>query len=264
MKFKSIIYSLGLTLAAACAVQANAQKVELLGFTVGDRASQIKARVNLQGKELTDVTTYSYDMTNGASQTSTSYALVDGKYLAAAPKSIINNTAMDALGHLFESYINTTATDYSRMLVAAGLEIFQRSREVLEGSCEASYVDFKNLMNASTIAGMAISHTSTSIPHGLSYSLTYELGVPHGKAVGYFLSGYLKDARREDRDYVLNGAGFSSLSDFEEFYVKSCGVLAPEQSVIESGIEKLLLNRAKLKNCPYEVTEAVLKRIAMI
>ena len=192
------------------------------------------------------------------------FALVDGKYLAAAPAHIVNNTAMDALGHLFESYINTNATDYSKMLVTAGLGIFQRSREVLEGIREASYADFKNLMNASTIAGMAISHTSTSIPHGLSYSLTYELGVPHGKAVGYFLAGYLKGADSEDRNYVLKGAGFSSIDDFEEFYVKSCGILTPERSVIENGIEKLLPNRAKLKNCPYEVTEDVLKKIAGI
>ena len=45
-------------------------------------------------------------------------------------------------------------------------------------------------MQACTLGGMAISHTGTSLPHGLSYRVTCELGTPHGKAVGMFLDVY--------------------------------------------------------------------------
>ena len=34
-------------------------------------------------------------------------ALCDGKYLISAPKRIIANTAVDALGHMIESYIKS-------------------------------------------------------------------------------------------------------------------------------------------------------------
>lgn len=46
--------------------------------------------------------------------------------------------------------------------------------------------DYSNFLLASTLAGMAIAQTGTTIPHSLSYAITYELGVPHGIAIRYF------------------------------------------------------------------------------
>ena len=40
------------------------------------------------------------------------YALLDGKYLTGAKKEILVNTAVDALGHFIESYVNTNATPF--------------------------------------------------------------------------------------------------------------------------------------------------------
>ena len=54
---------------------------------------------------------------------------------------------------------------------------------------ERTVEDCDRLLLASTIAGMAITHTGTALPHGLSDHLTYENHVPHGRAVGYFLPG---------------------------------------------------------------------------
>lgn len=67
-------------------------------------------------------------------------------------------------------------------------------------------------MQASVLAGMAIAYTGTSIPHGLSYTLTYENGVPHGKAVGVFLSGFLKKyGDSTEAEYVVK-----QLLDFDD------------------------------------------------
>lgn len=189
-------------------------------------------------------------------------SLTDAKYLTSAPKSLIANTAVDALGHLFESRINSNATECSNIIVDAGLKIWKRSRDVLEGAREPEYEDLRNMMNASTIAGMAISHTSTSVPHGLSYCLTYDCGVPHGKAVGYFLSGYIKKAEREEREYVLNGAGFKDVSDFESFFKAVCGEVKRDEGAIERGVKALWENKQKLKNCPYPVTLDMITKIA--
>ena len=48
-------------------------------------------------------------------------ALIDGKYVSGAPAQILANTTMDALCHLYESYIHTAATDFSRMCAEAGI-----------------------------------------------------------------------------------------------------------------------------------------------
>lgn len=77
----------------------------------------------------------------------------------------------------------------------------QKNISVLLGD-EADYEAYDSLMLASCLAGMAITHTGTSIPHGLSYYLTYNKDIPHGKAVGLFLPGYLKVIQKEMPDEV--------------------------------------------------------------
>ena len=53
------------------------------------------------------------------------YALVDGKYLASAPKKILVNTSVDSLGHLIESYINLGASPFSRMISEYGMALWK-------------------------------------------------------------------------------------------------------------------------------------------
>lgn len=83
MKANIIKYFAASTLALAGIFCSKAQSVEILGFTNNERASQIKAKIDLGGKTLSGVRTYSYDMTNGASYTSADYSVVDNTYLSA-------------------------------------------------------------------------------------------------------------------------------------------------------------------------------------
>ena len=189
------------------------------------------------------------------------YGLIDAGYLAYAPKQVICNTAVDALGHLIESYINSNATDYSRMLNEKALEVWSRSIPYLTGAREALPTDYSNLMNASCMAGMSISHTGTSLPHGLSYPVTYTMGMPHGAAIGYFLYGYLKYAPAKARDFVLNRAGFKDLDAFGMFYEQVCHPGNVDPAILERSVDVVINNPAKLKNCPYQVTETMLRDI---
>ena len=189
------------------------------------------------------------------------YALVDSKYLKAAPRSVICNTAMDAFAHLCESYINTNATEISRMLSDKGFEIWARCKDVLSGDKTPDEADLDDLMNASTLGGMAISHTGTSLPHGLSYQLTYNTGMPHGMAVGYFQAGYLKESPIQLREHVLKMSGFESAEELAEFYRKICEPGTAPDRILEMALEDVISNEAKLRNCPYTVTEDILRRI---
>ena len=188
------------------------------------------------------------------------YALVDGKYLEKAPRSLLVNPAVDALGHFIESYINTNATEYSRMLCAYGMEIWSSCKNVLIGA-PASEDDYERLMCASTIAGMAISHTGTAIPHAMSYYLTYEKGVPHGKAVGYFLPGYLAESKTFIKRKVLNLIGFPDIQYFRSFIQTLIGAMEVEDDLIDRAVHGMMGKPEKLKNVPFEVTEEMLYRI---
>ena len=189
-------------------------------------------------------------------------SLVDGKYLKTAPMTVIRDTAVDALGHLWESYINAGATDYSRMFVKEGLAAWKESKGILRDLRQPQEADYQNLMHASTLAGMSIAHTGTSLPHGLSYAVTYETGMAHGKAVGHFLAGYLAESPEALREAALSMAGFESLEDYERFYHQVCGKETLPEELLERTVGDLLANSAKLKNSPYPVNETVLRRMA--
>ena len=150
-------------------------------------------------------------------------ACIDPEYLSAAPESVIKNTAVDALGHMIESYFNSKATDFSRMLCQYGISVWAENISVLLGD-EADYEAYDSLMLASCLAGMAITHTGTSIPHGLSYYLTYNKDIPHGKAVGLFLPGYLKVIQKEMPDEVSEVLAMLGFDEIEQCAAAVAGV----------------------------------------
>jgi len=123
-------------------------------------------------------------------------ALLDPGYLTFASDKVLRDTAIDAMGHMIESYINTTATDESRKDAVEGLGYWRKARAVMDGSRDMR--DLTNMLIAANYGGKAISVTGTSIPHALSYRLTYELGMPHGMAIGVFEPGFMKYADEGD------------------------------------------------------------------
>ncbi|MBR1738694.1 MAG: iron-containing alcohol dehydrogenase [Ruminococcus sp.] len=188
-------------------------------------------------------------------------SLCDPGYLASAPKSVITATAIDAFGHLTESLINTASTDYSRIFAEQGLKLWAQSKAVLMGEREPEEGDYLKLLNASTVAGMAIAHTGTGIPHGLSYTLTYEAGIPHGIAVGYFLEGYIALAEEKDRRAVLDLSGFGLPEEFGAFFRQVCSVGGADRELLSLAAENLMHNPAKLRSCPYTVDEKIIEEI---
>ncbi len=188
-------------------------------------------------------------------------SLVDGKYLKDAPLRIIRETAVDALSHMWEGWQNTRSTDFSHMFVKSGLEVWSRSLPVLRGEKEADDADRQNLMNAATMAGMAIAHTKCGVPHALSYGITYHLGVPHGRAVGMFQAGYLEEADPQTRNALLTMAGFRDLDDFDEFFNTFLGRPQVPDWLADEIAEKLAANKPRLAMCPYPMDKDVLLRI---
>lgn len=194
-------------------------------------------------------------------------ALVDSRYLAFAPEKVIIHTAIDTLGHILESYFNNRATDYSRMLSQYAMEVWGCCVPVLCGM-EATKEDYDRMMFASTLAGMAFSHTGTTLPHGLSYYLTYHKHIPHGKAVGLFLPQYLK-ALPEEWDVqvlmALRALGFGSLEQFEGFINGILGKIALSDAEKEAMAASVANNPDKLAQVPYSVTkEDILQMIEEI
>lgn len=189
-------------------------------------------------------------------------ALVDGKYLYSLPKHVLANSAVDALAHLIESYISSKATEFSNMIALEGLRVWQLNKENLLKSENLNKEDYKNLMLASVYGGMAIAHCGTSLPHGFSYALTYNLGIPHGKAVGYFIYGYLKYACKKDVRTILDILGFDDLKQLKDYLTKVCNLTVLDDLILDLSLKELKENKSKLNYCPYPVDENLLRKVA--
>ena len=187
-------------------------------------------------------------------------ALIDGRYLLSAPQKIIANTAVDALSHLIESAVNTLADTYSDMTVFAGLREWAGCRPYIEGKEKLTSEAAQKLMNASALAGMSIAQTGTTIPHSLSYMLTYEAGIPHGAAVGAFQGKYLKYTEAERRKAVLEAAGFSDTEQLGSF-ISSLAPVSAERELLGRSAESVMKNAAKLALCPYTIDEKIMADI---
>lgn len=194
-------------------------------------------------------------------------ALIDSKYLLTASIQVRANTAIDALAHLLESYVNRKATDYSRMFCEYALKLFSDIKTTLveestKGTASKDPDFYDSLMTISTIAGMAISHTGTSLPHGMSYFLTYHHNIPHGKAVGTFLGTYLEHNPEETvTAFLLSLMGFDSIKDFKTFLHQVLGDVSLTANEIQTYSNSMMENAGKLANCPYSVTDTLMNEM---
>ncbi len=191
------------------------------------------------------------------------YAFTDAAYLKTSSRSGLINTAVDTLAHLIESYLNTGSNLFNHIFSEKGLVLWGGIKDTLEKN-ELTEQTYQTLMHASTLGGMAISHTGTSLPHGLSYPITYTLGVPHGKAVGFFLGGFVACyPDKEASGHVLSLLGFQSPEAFKDYLSRLLDLpaLSIPAELTETAFQEVLSNPGKLKNYPFKADYGLMKKI---
>lgn len=189
-------------------------------------------------------------------------ALMDAKYLKTMSRTCLVNTCVDALAHLLESYLNTNSNDLNRVYSREGLRMWATFRERLLTDTVKD-ADYIQMLHASMLAGLAITHTGTSLPHGLSYPVTYEAGIPHGRAVGMFLGGYVEGyADQEDATGAVRILGFETTSDFRIYMNHLLGLVMISSDLLDTAVESVKADPGKLKNYPYFITAEQLRRMA--
>lgn len=189
-------------------------------------------------------------------------ALLDPKYLASMSRAGLVNTCVDALCHLLESYLNTNTNELNRVYSREGLHLWGQFKDrLLEDTLLES--DHERMLHASMVAGMAITHTGTSLPHGMSYPVTYQLGIPHGRACGIFLGGYVEGyGNAEEAAAAVKLLGFESTAQFRDYLNRLLGESAVPEDLLRTAAKGILADPGKLKNYPFPITEAELLRMA--
>ena len=188
-------------------------------------------------------------------------AFVDSKYLKAAPDQIITSTALDALAHLCESFLHAKSDVKSRKAVEKGLTIWGEAKNDL---ADHNFTDdvLDKLMSASVFAGIAIRYTGTSIPHGLSYRVTYECKMAHGLACAVFLPPFIENAPANCQKQIMEQLGFNDFFELKNFIARLCNSCEIPRNILELSIGDMLKNKAKLASACYPIDEKMLRTIA--
>jgi len=188
-------------------------------------------------------------------------ALVDAGYLAYTGRRILVSTAVDALAHLVEGRINVKSNHYNQMLSEYGMKLWGRAKEALRRE-QPTEEEYEFLMEASTIAGMTITHTGTSLPHGMSYYLTYEQGISHGRAVAVFLTAYMRGCDDSKLlEQITSALGFGSLEEMDAFLKEVLGEVVIAKADVERYVSELASDQKRLSSTPYPVTADTLLRM---
>lgn len=152
-------------------------------------------------------------------------AFADPGYTMSMPRNVTVDTAFDAFTHLLESYLSQRGTPFNDALALEGIEAWSECiAAIKEGGMD--YEIREKLMYASTVGGIAITNTGTTIIHAMGYSLTYFKGIPHGRANAMLIGEYLKynyDSCKNKIDRVLETTGFENIGKAAEFFLSGTG-----------------------------------------
>jgi alcohol dehydrogenase class IV len=127
-------------------------------------------------------------------------ALLDAKYLAGLSRAVTVNTAVDALSHAVEGMLSVRASPLSDTLARESIRSIAECFPALQ-SDSLSPAHREKLLLASTLAGMVIANTGTTVVHVMGYQLTYWQHIDHGRANGLLLGEFLECYAEKERSH---------------------------------------------------------------
>ena len=109
-------------------------------------------------------------------------SIIDPQLMVSKPKQLTVLTGIDAFAHAFESYINIKANPWSEMIALEAMKLF--SENIRQCFNNGTNLEARsNMAWASTLAGIAISHAGTTVPHALGQVLGGLTDAPHGGSI---------------------------------------------------------------------------------
>jgi alcohol dehydrogenase class IV len=202
-----------------------------------------------------EVTPYSI-LTNDKAETKTSVAtplifpkiaFLDAKYLMGLPRDTMVNTVIDALSHAIEGMLSVRAGVLSDSLASCAVKkIISACGDLEKGSL--SKEQYADLLYASTLAGMVIANTGTTVVHAMGYSLTYYKEISHGRATGLLLGRYLEFVRGKAPALCDKVCAAAGIKDEKEIIKKLAVLLGKPEQLTGAEISHYSAKAAVSKN----------------
>lgn len=144
-------------------------------------------------------------------------AILDPELTLQLPLEVTVTSGLDSVSHAFESTWNRNATPVTLGLATKSLQLSMRALRVVTKD-PGNLAARAGMMQASMLAGLAISQSRTALAHAISYPLTASFNLPHGLACSFTLPPLLSfnaaadDGRLLDLARSLGHAGTNELA----------------------------------------------------
>ena len=190
------------------------------------------------------------------------YAFADPAFTDSVPEAVTIDTAVDALSHAIEGYMSTAPTPMSDVWAEEAMRFLGVHLTDLKGA--VSPVVREDLLYGSTLAGITIAQTGTTMVHSMGYMLTYYKGLSHGRANGLLLPAYMKLMEETMADKAEKVWAILGLSGAGDFAALMQDLMGDTVDLSDEEIEKfvtLTLPTGGVQRTPYAVTAELLTRI---
>lgn len=146
------------------------------------------------------------------------FAVLDPELTLGLPEELTISSGLDAISHALESAWNRSASPVTLGLSAKSLQLSLEALPRLKAAPDDIGARGR-MMEASLLAGMAISQTRTALAHSISYPLTTDFDLPHGLACSFTLPALMRfnggaDDGRLER--LARSVGYDSVEAFSE------------------------------------------------
>jgi alcohol dehydrogenase len=189
-------------------------------------------------------------------------ALIDHRLMLRASARQLAVSGLDVVNHAIESLLSKRSTEESRGYARSALSLAVSALAALKRNPNEARI--RQMAMAAHLAGEAINVTRTTIPHALSYYLSWTYDVPHGLATSLSMGRYLQafgEALATDATHYLEPWRADYL-----FILFTLGGREPDEMPVrwrellhilglEAGLGELGIDRAELQDLKYWINE---------
>ena len=202
------------------------------------------------GSEVTQYSVITDDENNkagfGTSFTFPTLSFADPKYTTTMPASLTMSTGIDALCHAIEGFSSKRSNPFVKLLAKEAAKLIKENLKTAMNEPD-NFEAREKMMYASTLAGIVIAQSGTTVNHAFGYPLTTFKGIRHGQATGIFLVETLKVMMTENEEINEILEIFGGLEGLEGF-LEEVGVYDAKIQVDSDELQKWAERTSRAKH----------------
>jgi len=153
-------------------------------------------------------------------------SIVDPELTISMPPALTALTGFDALSHAVESYINVNSNAYSELVALESIRLL--SHNLPSAVANGENIEARSKVAwAATLAGMAISHAGTVLPHAVGQPISGLYNAPHGGTIAACFTKIM------EYSFTSNLEKFAHIAEVMDESVKSLSTYQKAEKSIE-------------------------------